>query len=158
MKQMPMLNRELSWLDYNARVLAEGLKPSTPLLEQLRFISIFASNLDEFFMVRVAAVKAAIAKGLSSEEWAGMGPEELRTTIHEKVQSHYQLLYRHLHEHLLPDLATQGIHLVPHSHWKSKDIRFLEKYFAEQVYPLLTPLRLEGGVFPATGSLQVHVA
>mgnify|MGYP000515985620 CR=1 FL=1 len=158
MKQMPMLNRELSWLDYNARVLAEGLKPSTPLLEQLRFISIFASNLDEFFMVRVAAVKAAMAQGSTSEEWAGMEPSTLRTMIHEKVQSQYQILYRHLHEHLIPQLAAHGIHLLPRTKWQNRDMRFLEKHFMEQVYPLLTPLRLEGGIFPATGSLQVHVA
>lgn len=158
MTQMPMLNRELSWLDYNLRVLAEGLKPSTPLLEQLRFMSIFASNLDEFFMVRVAAVKTAIAGGPASEEWAGMEPSALLATIHEKVQSQYQHLYRHLHEHLIPQLAAHGIYLLPRNQWQNRDTRFLEKYFMEQVYPLLTPLRLEGGIFPATGSLQVHVA
>ena len=153
-----MLNRELSWLDYNARVLAEGLKPSTPLLEKLNFTRIFASNLDEFFMVRVAAVKSALLNGQTSEEWAGMHPRDLLDAIHQKVQRQYDTLYVHLHEIVLPGLAANGIHLLPQEEWSSREWRYLERFFAEKVYPLLTPLRLESDYFPSTGSLQMHVA
>jgi polyphosphate kinase len=158
MNKLPMLNRELSWLDYNARVLAEGLKPSTPLLEKLNFMRIFASNLDEFFMVRVAAVKSALLNRQTSEEWAGMHPRDLLDAIHQKVQQQYDTLYAHLHEIVLPGLAANGIHLLSQDAWSSREWRYLERFFAEKVYPLLTPLRLEPDYFPSTGSLQVHVA
>lgn len=153
-----MLNRELSWLDYNARVLAEGLKPSTPLLEKLNFMRIFASNLDEFFMVRVAAVKSALLNRQTNEEWAGMHPRDLLDAIHQKVQKQYDTLYAHLHGTVLPGLAANGIHLLSQDAWSSREWRYLERFFAEKVYPLLTPLRLEPDYFPSTGSLQVHVA
>jgi polyphosphate kinase len=158
MNKLPTLNRELSWLDYNARVLAEGLKPFTPLLEKLGFMRIFASNLDEFFMVRVATVKAAAQSGQTNEEWAGMDPRTLLAAINKKVQSHYDMLYEHLHSTILPGLATQGIHLISEKDWTSREWRYLERFFTEKVYPLLTPLRLEPDYFPSTGSLQVHVA
>ncbi|MEN6382897.1 MAG: polyphosphate kinase 1, partial [Rectinema sp.] len=108
MKDLPMLNRELSWLDYNARVLQEGLKGSLPLLEQLNFMCIFASNLDEFFMVRVAAVKTAVQTGQTgqtNEEWADMEPRALLEAIHEKVQASYDKLHMHLHGTILPSLV-----------------------------------------------------
>ncbi|HOW11630.1 MAG TPA: polyphosphate kinase 1 [Rectinema sp.] len=158
MKEFPMLNRELSWLDYNARVLEEGLKPSVPLLEKLNFMCIFASNLDEFFMVRVATVKTAALTGQINEEWAGMEPHALLEAIHDKVQACYDKLYVHLHGTILPSLAEYGIQLVQEKDWTTKESRYLERLFAEKIYPLLTPLRLEDNHFPSTGSLQVHVA
>jgi polyphosphate kinase len=166
MNKLPTMNRELSWLDYNARVLAEGLKPSTPLLEKLGFMRIFASNLDEFFMVRVAAVKAAAQNGQTNEEWAGMDPQTLLKAINQRVQAHYDMLYKHLHATVLPGLAGHGIQLISEKDWTSREWRYLERFFMENVYPLLTPLRLEPRVelrreqdyFPSTGSLQVHVA
>jgi len=166
MNKLPTLNRELSWLDYNARVLAEGLKPSMPLLEKLGFMRIFASNLDEFFMVRVAAVKAAAQSGQTNEEWAGMEPLALLAAINKKVQAHYDMLYEHLHGTVLPGLAARGIQFISEKEWSSREWRYLERFFTEKVYPLLTPLRLEPrqelgqepNYFPSTGSLQVHVA
>ncbi|HOI98324.1 MAG TPA: polyphosphate kinase 1 [Rectinema sp.] len=161
MKELPMLNRELSWLDYNARVLQEGLKGSLPLLEQLNFMCIFASNLDEFFMVRVAAVKTAVQTGQTgqtNEEWAGMEPRALLEAIHEKVQASYDKLHVHLHGTILPSLVQHGIQFVQEKDWTTKESRYLERLFAERIYPLLTPLRLEDNHFPSTGSLQVHVA
>ncbi|MEJ5184257.1 MAG: polyphosphate kinase 1 [Rectinemataceae bacterium] len=153
---LPMFNRELSWLDYNDRVLAEAMKPATPLLEQLNFLRIVASNLDEFFMVRVAAVKAAILSGQIREEWAGMHPEELLAHIHQKVQASFEVLYHHVEHVLLPALASKGIELVPPDQWKPRERRWLERYFMEQVFPLLTPLRLEES-YPGTGSLQMQI-
>ncbi|HBK58159.1 MAG TPA: polyphosphate kinase 1 [Spirochaetaceae bacterium] len=158
MTDLPTLNRELSWLDYNARVLAEGLKPSTPLLEKLNFMRIFSSNLDEFFMVRVATVKTAAQIGQTNEEWAGMEPQTLLAAINSKVQTLYDTLYEHLHGTVLPGLAEHGIQLIPEKEWTAKEWRYLERFFVENIYPLLTPLRLEPDHFPSTGSLQVHVA
>jgi polyphosphate kinase len=154
MNKLPMLNRELSWLDYNARVLAEGLKPSTPLLEKLNFMRIFASNLDEFFMVRVAAVKSALLNKQTSEEWAGMHPRDLLDAIHQKVQQQYDTLYAHLHEIVLPGLAANAIHLLSQDAWSSREWRYLERFFAEKVYPLLTPLRLEPDIFPPLAAFR----
>lgn len=158
MGDIPTLNRELSWLEYNARVLAEGLKPSTPLLEKLGFMRIFSSNLDEFFMVRVATVKAAVQSGQTNEEWAGMEPQALLAAINGKVQALYDMLYKHLHGAVLPGLAAHGIHLISEKDWTAREWRYLERFFVDAVYPLLTPLRLEPDHFPSTGSLQVHVA
>jgi len=158
MIDLPTLNRELSWLEYNARVLTEGLKPSTPLLEKLGFMRIFSSNLDEFFMVRVATVKAAVQSGQMNEEWAGMEPQALLAAINGKVQALYDTLYQHLHGTVLPGLAGHGIHLISEKDWTAREWRYLERFFVDAIYPLLTPLRLEADHFPSTGSLQVHVA
>lgn len=158
MTKLPTMNRELSWLDYNARVLSEGLKSSTPLLEKLWFMRIFASNMDEFFMVRVAAVKAAAQNGQTSDEWAEMEPQALLGAIKRKVQGQYDTLYTHLHDTILPGLSLHGIQIVPEAAWNPREWRYLERFFMEKVYPLLTPLRLEPDHFPSTGSLQVHVA
>lgn len=158
MNTTPMLNRELSWLDYNSRVLEEGLKPSTPILEKLNFLRIFSSNLDEFFMVRVATVKAAAKLGQISEEWAQIPPHSLLEQMHAKVQTYYDMLYHHLQAEILPGLEAQGILLVPRGKWTSREWRYLERIFTETVYPLLTPLRLEEDLFPSTGSLQVYIA
>jgi polyphosphate kinase len=154
----PMLNRELSWLDYNNRILEEGIKQSTPILEKLNFMSIYSSNLDEFFMVRVAAVKAAAKTGQTNEEWAQIQPHELLDHIHEKVKSGYDMLNHSLHAEILPGLESQGIFLLPKEKWTAREWRFLEHFFTESVLPLLTPLRLEDNHFPSTGSLQVHIA
>ncbi len=158
MNAVPMLNRELSWLDYNARVLEEGLRPSTPILEKLNFLRIFASNLDEFFMVRIATVKASVKLNQMNEEWAQIPPQTLLEHVHEKVQTYYDTLYHHLHADILPGLEQKGISLVPKDAWTSREWRYLERIFTESVYPLLTPLRLEEDHFPSTGSLQVHIA
>jgi len=158
MNATPMLNRELSWLDYNARVLEEGLRPSTPILEKLNFLRIFSSNLDEFFMVRIATVKAAAKLNQISEEWAQIPPQTLLERVHEKVQTYYDTLYHHLQAEILPGLELKGISLVPKDGWTSREWRHLERVFTETIAPLLTPLRLEEDHFPSTGSLQMHIA
>src|SRR3990172_3054051 len=106
------LNRELSWLQFNGRVLEEAVDPANPLLERLKFATIVASNLDEFFMVRVAALQHAVQEGDTSPDLAGLTPgqqlKEISLRAHEMVDQ----LYRALSDEILPALAERGIRLV----------------------------------------------
>lgn len=106
------LNRELSWLDFNARVLALAADPSLPLLERAKFLAIFASNLDEFYMVRVAGLKRRDEMGLSVRSADGLSPREQLRRINERTQ---QISFRHAAvflDSVRPALAQQGIHIV----------------------------------------------
>ncbi|HQO66821.1 MAG TPA: lyase family protein, partial [Spirochaetales bacterium] len=99
------LSRELSWLEFNARVLEEGLDGANPLLERLRFLSIVSSNFDEFFMVRVAAVKARARSGDADQDYAGLGPEELLSAISRRAREIAGKQYAALTNELLPALT-----------------------------------------------------
>lgn len=155
------INRELSWLEFNARVLEEALDRKTPLLERLKFLSIVASNFDEFFMVRVAAVKAAIRAGESAPDSSGLGPSELLKAISKRSRDIIERQYACLAE-VLPALEREGLAIVPPAAWTAAERRWLESFFSERVLPLLTPLRLDdnegASEFPSTGNLRLHAA
>ncbi|HTX73650.1 MAG TPA: polyphosphate kinase 1 [Rectinemataceae bacterium] len=155
------LNRELSWLEFNARVLDEALERSTPLLERLKFLSIVASNFDEYFMVRVAAVKALIRAGETALDPSGLGPSELLTLISRRCHGILERQYACLAE-LLPALEREGLAIVPPGGWTPSERRWLESFFNDRVLPLLTPLRVEDEAveaeFPSTGNLRLHAA
>jgi polyphosphate kinase len=152
-------NRELSWLEFNARVLEEALDPANPLLERLKFLSIVSTNFDEFFMVRVAALKAALRSGDLGSDASGQTPETLLGAIAERSGSIYERQYRCLRTELLPALAAAGITLVESSRWTPQDRRFLEGKFMDSIFPVLTPLAVEEDrEFPTTGNLRVHAA
>src|SRR5688500_7701742 len=106
-------NRELSWLAFDERVLEEAADPSTPLLERVKFAAIAAANLDEFFMVRVAAVMAAIEEEDTSPDLAGLTPVEQLSAIRQRSQAFVADLYRLVNEDLLPALSAHGIRIVP---------------------------------------------
>ncbi len=152
-------NRELSWLEFNNRVLEEGLDPSNPPLERLKFLSIVSSNLDEFFMVRVAGIKAQIRDRDETRDPSGLSPEEQLAAAAARVRDIQVRQYRCLLEDILPALAAEGLCVVRPAEWTGPELRWLESWFARNILPVLTPLRMDDGEgVPATGNLRMHAA
>ncbi|OBI97929.1 RNA degradosome polyphosphate kinase [Mycobacterium asiaticum] len=153
------LNRELSWLDFNARVLALAADNSMPLLERAKFLAIFASNLDEFYMVRVAGLKRRDQMGLSVRSADGLTPREQLRRIGEQTQ---QIASRHARVFLdlvLPALEEEGIHIVTWADLDDSEREHLSTYFNEQVFPVLTPLAVDPAhPFPFVSGLSLNLA
>jgi polyphosphate kinase len=153
------LNRELSWLDFNARVLALAEDTSLALLERAKFLAIFASNLDEFYMVRVAGLKRRDEMGLSVRSADGLTPREQLRRIGEKTQ---QIASRHARvflDSIRPALAEEGIHIVTWADLDQAERGELSTYFNEQVFPVLTPLAVDPAhPFPFVSGLSLNLA
>ncbi|MDT7768373.1 MAG: polyphosphate kinase [Mycobacterium sp.] len=153
------LNRELSWLDFNARVLALAEDTSLALLERAKFLAIFASNLDEFYMVRVAGLKRRDEMGLSVRSADGLTPREQLRRIGEKTQ---QIASRHARvflDSIRPALAEEGIHIVTWADLDQAERDELSTYFNEQVFPVLTPLAVDPAhPFPFVSGLSLNLA
>ncbi len=153
------LNRELSWLDFNARVLALAADTSLPLLERAKFLAIFASNLDEFYMVRVAGLKRRDEMGLSVRSADGLSPREQLRRISERTQ---QLASRQAHvflDSVRPALADEGILIVTWAELDDAERERLSTYFHEQVFPVLTPLAVDPAhPFPFVSGLSLNLA
>src|ERR1700733_8888087 len=153
------LNRELSWLDFNARVLALAEDTSLPLLERAKFLAIFASNLDEFYMVRVAGLKRRDEMGLSVRSADGLTPREQLRRIGEQTQ---QIARRHARvflDSVRPGLAEEGIHIVTWADLDQAERDELSTYFNEQVFPVLTPLAVDPAhPFPFVSGLSLNLA
>jgi polyphosphate kinase len=153
------LNRELSWLDFNARVLALAADTSLPLLERAKFLAIFASNLDEFYMVRVAGLKRRNEMGLSVRSADGLSPREQLRRISERTQ---QIASRHAHvflDSVRPALADEGIVIVTWAELDEAERTQLSAYFHEQVFPVLTPLAVDPAhPFPFVSGLSLNLA
>jgi polyphosphate kinase len=154
------LNRELSWLEFNRRVLHEALDPRTPLLERLKFLGIFSGNLDEFFQVRVAGLKQQLAAGIMERTADGMTPEDQLRAISGTVR---ELCRRHggcLMQELIPALAEQGVDLqLKVAELPRADREHLDRYFQANVFPVLTPLAVDPGhPFPYISNLSLSLA
>jgi polyphosphate kinase len=153
------LNRELSWLDFNARVLALSADNSLPLLERAKFLAIFASNLDEFYMVRVAGLKRRDEMGLSVRSADGLTPREQLGRIGEETQ---QIATRHARvflDSVRPALAEEGIYIVTWADLDQAERDQLSTYFTEQVFPVLTPLAVDPAhPFPFVSGLSLNLA
>ncbi len=153
------LNRELSWLDFNSRVLALAEDTSMALLERLKFLAIFASNLDEFYMVRVAGLKRRDEMGLSVRSADGLTPREQLRRIGEQTQT---IATRHAEVFLNsvePGLAGEGIHIVTWADLDPTERDRLSTYFTEQVFPVLTPLAVDPAhPFPFVSGLSLNLA
>ena len=153
-------NRELSWLDFDARCLYEARNHDEPLFERLKFLSITASNLDEFFTVRVASLKDQVNAGYLKKDIAGMTPQQQLDAISEKVQGFMSLQYSTYNRSILPALRNQGLYLIS-EHEKLNDIEagFIDKYFKEQVYPVLTPVAVDSSrPFPLVLNRTLNIA
>ena len=137
------INRELSWLEFNRRVLEEAKDESVPLLERVKFLAIFSSNLDEFFMVRVARLKAMVFEGDNSSDPDGLTPAEALTAISARV--HELAAEQHLCflNNIMPRLSAEEIHLVRPEEMSGEQERFLEEYFLRKLYPIVTPLAID---------------
>jgi len=153
------LDRERSWLAFNERVLELAEDPNTPLLERANFLAIFASNLDEFFMVRVAGLKRRIATGVATRSASGLQPREVLEMIWARSR---ELMARHAacyHEDVAPALAEESIHLVRWNELTEKEQARLFTLFRHQIFPVLTPLAVDPAhPFPYISGLSLNLA
>lgn len=153
------LERELSWLDFNQRVLELAEDESVPLLERVTFLSIFASNLDEFFMVRVASLKRRIATGIAVPSASGLDPQEVINRIAEKTKT---LQARHadvFKSTITPNLAAHGIEIVHWSNLTANEKQSLNDFYHSQIFPVLTPLAVDPAhPFPYISGLSLNQA
>lgn len=137
------LNRELSALQFNLRVLAQCLDESHPLLERVNFLLIFSSNLDEFFEIRVSGLKRQIKLGEAKRSLDGLLPQEILQKVTQHCRQAVDEQYRILNKVLLPALAQENIRFLRRKHWDEKQAAWIKKYFREQVSPVLTPIGLD---------------
>ncbi|WP_394616119.1 RNA degradosome polyphosphate kinase [Lentzea sp. JNUCC 0626] len=152
-------NRELSWLDFNARVLALAEDSSQPLLERAKFSAIFASNLDEFYMVRVAGLKRRAETGLSVRSADGLTPQEQLVAIFKRSQELVEQHARAFLDHIRPGLEEHRISIVAWGDLTDYDRLRLSNYFSEQVFPVLTPLAVDPAhPFPYISGLSLNLA
>ena len=153
------LDRELSWLAFNRRVLELAEDPTMHLLERVNFLSIFASNLDEFFMVRVAGLKRRLATGLAVKSPSGLAPKEVLTKISEEAHG-LQLRHAKLFLGVIePELEKHGINLVRWPELRDDERLSLQDYFQEQIFPVLTPLAVDPAhPFPYISGLSLNLA
>ncbi|WP_298904630.1 polyphosphate kinase 1 [uncultured Nostoc sp.] len=153
------LNRELSWLEFNSRVLHEACDDRTPLLERLKFLAIFNSNLDEFFMVRVAALKQQVEAKVSLLTPDGRTPQQQLDDIRSTLIPHVKKQHQHFEQVLRPLLINQGIHILDYIDLNQKQRTHLNSYFEEQVFPVLTPLAVDPShPFPFISNLSLNLA
>ena len=153
------LNRELSWLDFNSRVLDLATEPGIPLLERAKFCAIFSSNLDEFFQVRVAALRDQVAAGIDKPTADGRTPLQQLTEISERVPEMVARQESIFLDQLVPELAEAGITILDMDEWTSADHEYLAQYFDERIYPVLTPLAVDPGhPFPYISNLAISIA
>src|SRR4249920_1345943 len=145
MKAAAYINRELSWLEFNRRVLEEAQDPTVPLLERVKFLSIFSSNLDEFFMVRVADLKQRIWAGDQSAAADGLTPGQTLAAISEQVHSLGQEQHRTFLEDIQPRLVAEGIRIVRPKEVTPEQARVVEAYFHKTLLPVVTPLAIDPG-------------
>jgi polyphosphate kinase len=153
------VNRQLSWLDFNSRVLALAEDSSLPLLERVRFTSIFSSNLDEFFQVRVAALKEQLIAGIAAATPDGMAPAETLRAVRKRVLGLIERQSVHFREQLAPQLATHGIRFANLQQLRRRDQAYLDRLFHEQIFPVVTPLAVDPAhPFPYISSLSLNLA
>jgi polyphosphate kinase len=154
-----LTDRELSWLSFNERVLELAEDSNNPLLERMRFLAIFASNLDEFFMVRVATLKSKIDSGIKTRNSAGFTPIELMERISLETRALIRRQTKCLHEELLPGLAKAGVALVKWDELDEVERRYVTSLFNERIFPVLTPLAVDPSrPFPYISGLSLNLA
>jgi polyphosphate kinase len=153
-----LFNRELSWLEFNRRVLEEALDKTHPLLERVKFLSIFSTNLDEFFMIRVSGLKQQIDEGVTELSVDGMTPIAQLKMISEKLRPMLEQQVRCVKEDILPELNSQGISITPYRALSDRERRSLTGYFMENVFPVLTPQAVDPShPFPYISNLSLNL-
>jgi polyphosphate kinase len=157
-KMQNLTDREISWLAFNQRVLELAEDKSTPLLERVRFLTIFSSNLDEFYMVRVASVLRKIENNISTVNSAGYAPQELLAEISRIVKDLVAQQYRIFDQDLRPALAQEGIELVSWKDLKADEESHLQELFKSRIFPVLTPLAVDPShPFPYISGLSLNL-
>ena len=152
------LNREIQWLEFNARVLHEALDTRTPLLERVRFLGIFTSNLDEFFMKRVGGLRRQVEVGVQRRA-GGLTPAQQLTSIRARVADLVAKQADSFQNIIQVDLAQAGVHLLPWDRLSEEEAKFATRYFRQNVFPVLTPLAVDPGLpFPFISNLSTSLA
>ena len=158
LKRAYFLNRECSWLSFNQRVLKESTREENPLLERLRFIAITCSNLDEFFMIRVAGIKHLVESGIEHRDIAGLSPEEQMHAISRQAHRQYRAVYRCL-ALVLKELRAHGIRFVQPEELAGERALWLADLFEREIYPVVTPMALDPAhPFPFLASRSLNLA
>ncbi len=158
MGQRYILNRELSWLAFNRRVLEEAVDPNNPLLEKLNFLAITSSNLDEFFMVRVAGLKHQQERDAEQRDNANMTADEQLSAISEKTHALVSRQYQYL-KGILADLDREGLRFIDPSEAGEAQLRWLTEYFEREIFPVVTPMAVDSShPFPFLASKSLNVA
>lgn len=154
------VNRELSWLEFDQRVLEEARDKSIPLFERLKFLSITSSNLDEFFMVRVASLKDMVHAKYTKPDIAGMTAQEQLDEIGARTHRLVEHQYTTYNRSVLPSLKQQGLTIVSgHEELSEEEARFVDRYFEESVYPVLTPMAVDSSrPFPLIRNKSLNIA
>ncbi len=153
-----LINRELSWLEFNRRVLEEALDQRHPILERLKFLAIFSSNLDEFFMIRVSGLQEAVAAGVTQTSPDGMTPSDQLTEISVRLRPMLDTQARCLQTDVLPKLAEAGITIRPFKELTKRERKTANDYFLENVFPILTPQAVDPGhPFPYVSNLSLNL-
>ncbi len=153
------INRELSWLRFNHRVLEEALDERHPLLERIKFLAIFANNLDEFFMIRVSGLRRQLAAGVLEAPPDGMTPTEQLAAIRRELLPELTRQSDCWHYDLLPKLREAGIKVLRYDGLKRKQRKLLRRYFEQEIFPVLTPLAFDPGhPFPHISNLSINLA
>ena len=154
-----LLNRELSWLDFNRRVLALSHEPGIPLLERLKFVAISSSNLDEFFQVRISALKDQVAAGVAGTSLDGLSPSQQLAAIGPNVEDFVIEQEKVLLDVLVPELAERGLLLVGWNDLGADDRAYLADVFEQRIFPVLTPLAVDPAhPFPYISNLALSLA
>lgn len=153
-----LFNRELSWLEFNHRVLDEALNDDLPLLERLKFLSIFSANLDEFFMIRVSGLKEQIEDGVTERSPDGMTATEQLNEISRRLRPMLKKQMSYLQNTILPGLAEAGIVIEPYRGLNAREKKRLDKYFREHLFPILTPQAVDSShKFPYISNLSINL-
>lgn len=154
----PYFNRELSWLEFNRHVLDEATDDSLPLLECLKFLSIFSTNLDEFFMIRVAGLMEQLAEGIGELSPDGLTANEQLTEINARLKPMLKKQAAYLNEVVLPGLRKEGVAIEPYSTLTAKEKKALDKYFIDNLFPILTPQSVDSShPFPYISNLSLNL-
>ncbi len=157
MSSRAAINRELSWLEFNRRVLGEALDDSNPLLERLNFLAITASNLDEFFMVRVGGLELLRDNQVDTVDASGLTLAAQLKRVRAACREMASAQYRCFREQLGPALAREGIGLADLARLTPEQARHVERYFREDMFPVFTPMRVDAAEFPALPNLGLNV-
>ena len=154
-----LIDRELSWLSFNERVLDLAEDKNIPLLERCRFLAIFSSNLDDFFMIRVASLKMKIENGYYKANSAGFSPQDLMKEISEKTQKLINRQSTCFQESILPELAASGIEISTWDQLSADEKKYVAKIFNDRIFPVLTPLAVDPShPFPYISGLSLNLA
>jgi len=153
------INRELSWLEFNRRVLSEATDRTHPLIERVKFLSIFSNNLDEYFMIRVSGLERQLARGVREAPPDGMSPSFQLSEIHRVLEPMLAQQSDLWEEEIVPALREEGIHILPYGDLPPEEKADLHEYFSREVYPILTPLAFNPShPFPFISNLSLNLA